>query len=294
MSSAPPILDGDLLHAFAAFARSLNFTHAARAVGLSQPALFERIGRLGEQVGAALYEREGRSLRLTTAGTRVAAFACEELARATAFLGELRGEDPRQAVTLVAGEGAYLYLLGPALRAFARAEPSIHLELLTRGGKDSVLAVREGAAQLAVAAIDLVPDDLRAHELLRTPLCVALPADHRLARRKRVRLAELAGERLVLSPAGHAHRELVGHALAGLQPHAEPPLEADGWPLMIHFVGLGLGVAIVNGLCKLPREVVARPVSELGSVTYRLLWRRAAALPPAAKALQARIVALAA
>lgn len=294
MPSAPPILDGDLLHAFAAFARCLNFTHAARAVGLSQPALFERIGRLAEQVGAALYERDGRALRLTAAGTRVAAFAREELARAAAFLGELRGEDRRAAVTLAAGEGAYLYLLGPALRAFARAEPTTALHLLTRGGKDSVIAVREGAAQLAVAAIDLVPADLRAHDLLQTPLCVALPSTHRLARRKTVRLAELAGERLVLSPTGHAHRELVGHALAGLQPHAEPPLEADGWPLMIHFVGLGLGVAIVNGLCKLPRDVVARPVRELGSVTYRLLWRRGAALPPAAAALQARILGLAA
>ncbi len=294
MSSAPPILDGDLLHAFAAFALTLNFTHAARAVGLSQPALFERIGRLAEQLGAALYEREGRTLRLTAAGTRVAAFAREELARASAFLGELHGEDRRQTVTLAAGEGAYLYLLGPALRAFARADPDTTLCLLTRGGKDSVSAVREGAAQLAVAAIDLVPDDLLAHDLLRTPLCVAVASDHRLARRKHVRLAELAGERLVLSPSGHAHRELVGHALAGLQPHAKPPLEADGWPLMIHFVALSLGVAIVNGLCKLPREVVARPVRELGSVTYRLLWRRGARLPPAAAALQARLLALAA
>ena len=294
MSSAPPILDGDLLHAFAAFALTLNFTHAARAVGLSQPALFERIGRLAEQVGAALYEREGRTLRLTATGTRVAAFAREELARASAFLGELHGEDRRQTVTLAAGEGAYLYLLGPALRAFARADPDTTLCLLTRGGKDSVSAVREGAAQLAVAAIDLVPDDLLAHDLLRTPLCVAVASDHRLARRKHVRLAELAGERLVLSPSGHAHRELVGHALAGLQPHAKPPLEADGWPLMLHFVALGLGVAIVNGLCKLPREVVARPVRELGSVTYRLLWRRGARLPPAAAALQARLLALAA
>lgn len=293
MSSAPPILDGDLLHAFAAFALTLNFTHAARAVGLSQPALFERIGRLSEQVGAALYEREGRTLRLTAAGTRVAAFAREELARASAFLGELHGEDRRQSVTLAAGEGAYLYLLGPALRAFARAAPDTTLCLLTRGGKDSVSAVREGAAQLAVAAIDLVPEDLLARDLLRTPLCVAVASDHHLARRKTVRLAELAGERLVLSPSGHAHRDLVGHALAGLQPHANPPLEADGWPLMIHFVALGLGVAIVNGLCKLPREVVARPVRELGSVTYRLLWRRGAALPPAAAALQARLLAIA-
>lgn len=289
MLSAAPILDGELLRAFAAFADALNFTHAARAVGLSQPALFERIQRLADQVGAALYEREGRQLRLTEAGARVAAFAREELTRAQTFIHELRGEARREAVTLAAGEGSYLYLLGPALRSFARDRPDVSLRLLTRGSRDAVAAVREGAAQLGVAVLDLVPEDMLVRDLVTTPLCVALAATHRLAKRRAIRLADLAGERLVLTPAGQAHRDLVGRALAGLPGSGEPPLEADGWPLMLRFAGLGLGVAIVNGICELPRGVVARPLRELGSVTYRVFWRRGAALAPAACELRERL-----
>lgn len=293
MPSAIPILDGELLVAFVAFADALNFTHAARAVGLSQPALFERIQRLADDVGAALYEREGRRLQLTEAGVRVAAFARDELARAEQFLGDLRGETRREAVVLAAGEGSYLYLLGPALRAFTRDVPAASLRLLTRGAKDAAEAVREGAAQLAVAVLDLVPEDLVARDLVRTPLCVAVCDGHRLAGKRLVRLADLAGERLILTPAGQSHRDHVARALAGLAGSAEPPLEADGWPLMLRFAGLGLGVAIVNGVCELPRGVVARPVRELGSVTYRLLWRRGGQLPPAAAALRDAILALA-
>lgn len=292
MPSAAPILDGELLRALVAFAEHLNFTRAARAVGLSQPAFFERIQRLAAEVGAALYEREGRLLRLTDAGARVAAFAREELARSQALLAELRGDARREVVTLAAGEGSYLYLLGPALRAFTRANPDTSLRLLTRGSRDAVLAVREGAAHLAVAVLDLVPDDLVARDLLRTPLCVALAADHRLAARRTLRLTDLAGERLVLAPAGQAHRDHVGRALGDLAARADPPIEADGWPLMLHFAGLGLGVAIVNGVCHLPPGVVARPVRELGSVTYRVLTRRGAALPPPAARLHDELLAL--
>lgn len=294
MSSAAPILDGELLRAFAAFADALNFTHAAQVVGLSQPAMFERIARLTEDVGAALYERHGRQLRLTDAGVRVAAFAREELARAHAFLADLRGDARRERVVLAAGEGSYLYVLGPALRGFTRDHPDATLCLLTRGGPDALLAVREGAAHLAVGVIDLVPEDLDAHDLLRTPLCAVMAAAHPLARRRSLRLSDLAGQRLILTPLGQTHREFVGRALAGLPAPAEPPLEADGWPLMLHLAGLGLGLAIVNGICVLPRGAVARPIRELGHVTYRLIVRRGAVLPPAATRLRDRILALAA
>jgi LysR family transcriptional regulator, low CO2-responsive transcriptional regulator len=66
-------------------------------------------------------------------------------------------------------------------------------------------------------------------------------------------------------------------------------LEADGWPLMTRFVQLGLGVDVVDGVYDLPPGVVARPLPELGSVTYRLLTRRGASLSDDAKLLATRI-----
>jgi DNA-binding transcriptional LysR family regulator len=54
---------------------------------------------------------------------------------------------------------------------------------------------------------------------------------------------------------------------------------------MLRFVELGLGVAVVNGICAAPKRVVLRPIPELGTVSYRLLRRRSTNLSPAAEQL---------
>jgi DNA-binding transcriptional LysR family regulator len=291
MQSVPPILDHEQLRAFAAFADSLSFTRAAKACGLSQPALFERVQRLGSALDTRLYERDGKALRLTEAGVRVAAFARGLLAQTSAFLGELRGVQPREAVTLAAGEGAFLYLLGPAITGFA-AEQTASLRLLTYGARAASEAVLSGEAELAVAVLDLVPDGLVAQDIVRTPLCAAMSPSHPLAKKRRVTLAELSQERLVLPPPGRSHRDFVGRAIARLGREVAPPIEADGWPLVLKFAALGLGVAVINGICELPPAVVTRPIPELGTVTYRLLHRRGSELGAAAARLAEAILAL--
>jgi DNA-binding transcriptional LysR family regulator len=282
------MVDTELLRSFVTFAETLNFTHAARRAGLSQPAFFERIQRLEAALDLSLYEKNGRVLALTAAGTQVLAFARDTDARFADFLAELRHETPRRPVTLAAGEGAYLYLLGPAIAAFAR-KSSAELELLTVGGRGVVEALRRGDADLAVAAIDLVPASITAQDLVETPLCVALPDAHPLSKRRSLRMAHLGEERFILTPEGQLHRDLVSRALAQRGRAPRRVLVADGWPLMLAFVQMGLGVAIVNGICALPRGVVVRPLEELGSVTYRLLRRKNAALSPDAEALAAQI-----
>lgn len=294
MESAGPILDGDLLRAFAAFAATLNFTRAARDVGLSQPALFERVQRLSADLGP-LYERSGRQLSLTPRGKKVAAYAREVLARGETFARELRGEPTRETVVLAAGEGAFLYVLGPALARFASDAPTENgwgIRLLTLGAPSTCDAVRTGEAQLGVGVLDVVPPELVARDVLRCPLAAALPRAHPLARRRTVRLADLGRERLILPPEGRSHRDLIGRAIAKLGHEITLPIEADGWPLMLQFAALGLGIAIVNGVCTPPRGVVLRPIPELGTVRYRLVVRRGAALPPPALRLAERILEL--
>jgi len=268
--SPQPIVDAELLRAFVTFAQELNFTRAARKVGLSQPALFERIRRLSDQAGVPLYLRKGRELQLTPQGVELCAFGRDLLARGAAFSRSLRGEQ-HESVTLAAGEGAYLYLLGPALAAFAK-DPA-RLEVLTLGGPSACAAVQRGEAHLAVGVFDLVPRGLHARELLVTPICAALPRKHPLARAARVPLKALADERLIMAPEGQSHRALVGRALASVGGTVTARVEADGWPLMLAFVAAGLGVAVVNGICRPPPGVVLRAIPELGVVKYQLLGR---------------------
>lgn len=284
MLSELQILDAELLGAFVTFSETLNFTHAARQLHLSQPALFERIRRLSQILETPLYERSGRALRLTEQGQRVAAFARESLRRTDGFLRELRGQAAQKAVTLAAGEGAFLYALGPALSRYARGGGA--LNLLTLGATSAAEAVRTGQADLAFTILDVPPPGLLAEEILRVPMCAAIPARHPLARRTKIRLEDLEGARLILPPTGRLYRDLVARFAAKGGADLEPPLEADGWPLMMAFVKAGLGVAIVNGSCAPPAGVRLFPVKELGTVAYRLLWRKGAELSEGAGALR--------
>jgi DNA-binding transcriptional LysR family regulator len=265
------MIKSEWLEAFIAFGERLNFTHAARALHLSQPALFVQIQKLGEAVGVPLYDKSGQKLLLTDAGERLLAHAREERERSRELLDELRTGSAHPTVTLAAGTGSYLYLLGPAIRAFRRASTA-RLQKLQRDRRGTVEAVRRGEAQLGVAAFDALPEDLESRLLTRVPEVLVLPRQHRLAKKGQVRLTDLDGESLIVPPVGQPQRATLEQALAGVS--WQVAVEATGWSLVLRFVELGLGLTVVNGCCEIPRGLVARPVAELPSVAYHLVSRR--------------------
>ncbi len=262
----------DRIDAFIAFAERRSFTHAARDLHLSQPALFAQIQKLEEHLGVSVYRREGRTLHLTPEGERLLGFARELRERVTAFEADLRGESTDTPVTLVAGRGSYLYLLGPGLRRFQRGRWPLRALV---GSRDAcVEAVKIGRAHVGVtAALGPAPEGLVVRSLHEVSSMLAFPAGHRFERRRRLRLADLDGEPLVAPPSGRGQRTWIERALrdAGVSPTVA--VEADGWDLLLHMVSLGLGVAIVNDSCRLPRGVKARPFTGLPSTEYVLLAR---------------------
>lgn len=262
------------LATFALFARELNFSRTARLLHLSQPAVFAQVKRLGEALGVPLYRRQGQRLALTAAGQRVAAFAADLAARAEQLRAELAGTPPTSPVTLCAGEGAYLYLLGEAIHRFSREHPA--LRLLTRDAEGTVDALLSGEAHLGVAVLD-PPPELESCVLAEFGQVLVVPRAHPLARRRRaIRLADLAHARLVVPPAGRPLRLLLEATLRAAGVPWEVGVEASGWPLLLHFVSLGAGLAVVNGCCALPRGLVALPLPALPPTRYLLLRRRGA------------------
>lgn len=284
-------MDLDLLPAFVAFADTLNFTRAAEALHLSQPAVHMQVRRLEEAVGVPLYRRVGRRIELTAAGAELARFGRETAERQTAVLELLRGQAASQPAVLAAGEGAFLYLLGPAIRSYLRSGPT-PLRLLTLAGDGPIDAVRSGVAHLGVA-VGAVPEGLLHEELTSVELVLVMPRDHALAARRRVALRDLRGVRLVAPPADRPHRRTLDDALGRAGVQWDVAVEASGWELMIHFVELGLGLAVVNACCRIPSTLTARPIPELPPVQYRLVRRAGSTDHPGAKALLERVRACA-
>ena len=262
----------DWLEAFLTFSESMNFTRAAEVMNISQPALHVKIKHLAEELGQPLYRKIGRDLVLTPAGRLVAAHARDQRQQATAFLEKLHTGNSRSPVVLCAGAGAYLYLLGPAISRFTQAAYS-PLNLVT-GDKDRTIdLVASGEAHLGVTALDSLPAGLTATTLTDVDQILVLPRGHRLARKKTPGLADLEGEALIVPPPDRPHRSMLNRLLMNTGTSWRVAVETNGWELMMHFVGLGVGLAIVNGGCRVPPELVTKPLRELPGIRYHILER---------------------
>lgn len=256
------MIDSDQLEAFRVFAEHLNFTRAARVLHLSQPALHTKIQRLSDALGVALYVREGRTLRLTSHGVATLAHARAAFEQDARFAERLQGGGQARTLVLAAGEGALLYLLGPAIQAWAAP-----IRVLTRDGPGAVDAVASGLAHLGVCAGDSVTGVV-ATPLVDVGAVVMMPADHALAQRRTVEPADLEGARLVVPPPHSRHRDALERVLRNASVRWEPAVEAHGWPVMVHLAHLGLGLAVVNACCTAPPGMVARPFPALAAVRY--------------------------
>ncbi len=271
MTSEAPRIDLDAALAFATFAESMNFSAAARRLHLSQPALHVKIGKLAARLALPLYRREGRALTLTRHGERVAAFGRAVAAQRRELQAELDGADAT--LTLAAGEGAYLYLLGGGIRHYLRGEGR-RLRLLTRDRDGAVAAVLDGHAELGVAPLLRPPPELQAELLTEVGQRLVVPVRHPLARRRRLALADLGGLDLIVSPAGGPQREMLEQRLAAAGVPWRVAVEARGWELMLQFVRMGVGVTVVNACCRLPAGLVGIALPELPMLRYHLFRRR--------------------
>lgn len=257
------------MRAFAVFAERLNFTSAAAALHISQPSLHVKIQKLGTGLGVDLYRREGRRLVLTEEGERLAAFAQDSRRRVDDFLDDLGEGSP--VVRIAAGRGALRWVISSAIRRIARAGRTV--EVLTANRDAAIAAVLSGQSDVAVTALDPPPSTVASKKIASFPQVLVVPAAHPLADRTRVRVAELEGLDLLLPPPGRPHRRAIDRALAAAGVSCRVAAEVDGWDLLVHFAGLGLGATVVNGCVQVPARLRAVAVADLPPVGYWAAWR---------------------
>jgi DNA-binding transcriptional LysR family regulator len=226
-----------------------SFTAAAEALGYTQSAVSRQIAAMEEAAGTSLFERLPRGVRPTSAGTVMLRHAGAVLARVDAATLELGGLRDRLEGRLAVG--AFPSALGVLIpRAFARlrrAHPAVVTTLREGTTPEHLRRLRGGRMEVVVIAMD--PDtpplleDLRADLLFEGRLLVAVPADHRLARRGIVNVDELEHEPWIVGDAGG------GDPLLGVWPGSPgAPTIAYAirdWPARLGLVAAGLGLAVV-------------------------------------------------
>ncbi len=232
-----------------AVAETLNFTRAAERCLVVQSALSHQIARLEQELGARLFERTSRRVRLTAAGEAFlpAARQCLEAAEraaaeVAAAVGEVRG---RLAVGLISTVTAVDIPVG--LREFRGRHPQVRIGLRVGASKNLVEQVREGELDVAFLGLPTTfrPEGVTARELARGRLVAAVAPDHPLASRGRVPLRELAAEPFVDLPSGTAGRAQTDLAFAAAGLVRDVAFEVDEASYIPRLVGPGLAVAML-------------------------------------------------
>lgn len=259
----------DFLESFRVFAQTLNFSHAATQRHLSQPALHKQIRALQEDIGTQLYRRVGRNLELTEGGHRLARLAIETRNRIDDCRADILNENRTSSIGLVAGRGAYLYLLGRGIQRFTKK--GLKVDLMTGDSPATLLALKSGRAALGVTVVREIPEGYFGEMIREVRPHLVVSQSHALASRKSVGLKQLNTLPLILPPTPSPMRESLTTIFEHEDCELSIAMEASGWELMMHFASLGLGATIVNGCCRPPRGTVAIPIPSLPSAQYYLL-----------------------
>lgn len=252
---------------FREVARQLHYRKAAETLAVAQPALSRSIAQLETELGVDLLNRTRRKVELTPAGKALLE-RIEPLLRALAAV-------PADIQALAGGQAGHVRVaftglamatvLPGILRDFNRRYPGIRVELNESPTSAQLVALKNGEIACGFFHPDATPHPgLATKLLLQEKNGVLLPAEHPLARSRKLRLRELAGTPFVMFPRAH-NPGFYDRVLAAFQAAGVTPKIADEvWPRSnaIGLVRAGLGATFMcpSEAKQLPEEVTFRPL----------------------------------
>ncbi|MFV2175093.1 LysR family transcriptional regulator [Actinomadura sp. LOL_016] len=282
------------LEYFVAVTEEASFTRAAARLHVAQPGVSAQIRQLERELGQPLFDRSGRTVRLTEAGELVlpharAALAAVHGARRSVdeLTGLLRGH-----VTIGTFDWVAALDLPGMLAGFHRDHPNVEITVVQHDSATLAGELRVGRVDLAFLSIgDDPPAGLATEVVFEQDLVAAAARDHPLAGRATIPLRGLAEHALISLPKGTGVRAVLDRACAaaGLRPRVA--FEAGEPPVLAELAARGLGVAVVPASAA---EAFAGDLHVLPIVRPRLrgrvvlAWRAEGPRSPAARALTER------
>jgi DNA-binding transcriptional LysR family regulator len=232
---------------FQAVAKTLSFTRAAEHLSYSQSNVTSQVQALEHEFGTPLFERLGRRVVLTEAGTRFLPYA-ERLIQlaAEARSAMTEGAEPGGSLMIGACEVLCTYRLPAVLQSFRKRFPNVKLAIDSTHCSDLPAKLSRGAIDMAFIFDRYeLTDEFEHEELATEPLTLVVPADHRLSSQGSIPLRALDGERLLVNQPGCGHREFLEDALARSGTRVDLPLEFNSDEAIKQCVRSGIGVAFL-------------------------------------------------
>ena len=230
-------------------AKREHITQTADALNITQPALSKAIARLEEDLGAKLFDREGKNIRLNECG-QVALRYVEQLLYT---IGDMRAE----LAELSEGKAGKLRLgssfpshepnwLLDSIRSFSLARPDVSVSLIQYSSRQLQNALESRIIDLAVSTAPIRSPDIQWEELFVEKMGIILSVHHPLAGRESLSLSELRQERFYCNNANSDVQDLTYQFCeqAGFQPIIH--FEGDYPSFIGEAVSLGYGISMIS------------------------------------------------
>ena len=196
---------------FLAVAEHLSFTKAAAALHVSQPALSQQVRQLEESLGAQLFDRSGRTTRLTDAGDVYLLYARrahQELREAKNAIHDV-SDLSRGSLRIAVTPTFTTYLVGPLIEAFHSRHPKIAVNLKEISQERIEELLLAGELDVGIAFDEINTPDIEAIPLLNETLALVVNRKHRLAEERAITSKGLSVESLVLLSTEFATRDQI-------------------------------------------------------------------------------------
>lgn len=242
-------MDVRQLRYFLEVARLSNFTKAAEALRIAQPAVSMAVKKLEEELDLVLFNRQDKKVSLTAEGEIF-------LPHARRILDDLRGAELEMAELKGLSKGEVrigitpmisAYFFPDIIRDFKRSYPQLRVSVLGEGSGRIQKMIGQGELDMGVVAgsgSGSFPPTLEVRRFLREEIVVCVPLDHPFAGRRSVTLAEFIGEPLVFYKEGYYIREFFLEALKETGSAPDIVFETNLFSLVKSLVRNGTGISI--------------------------------------------------
>src|SRR6201996_1303863 len=230
-----------------AIADTGNFSRAAERCKIAQPSLSQQVLKLERDLGAKLFDRLGRSIRLTEAGRAFIPHAraiLEQMEMARTSVAD-QNADLRGSVAVGVIPTVAPYLMPGYTAAFAKKYPDAKLRIVEETTSVLVEGLRDLSIDVAILALPLRHKDLELFPIRTEPLFAALPGDDPRAAAESLALKNLRGESFVMLRDGHCFRDLSIATCTHARITPNIAFESDQFSSVLGMVAAGVGISLV-------------------------------------------------
>jgi LysR family hydrogen peroxide-inducible transcriptional activator len=230
-----------------AIADTGSFSRAAERCHVAQPSLSQQVQKLEEDLGAKLFDRLGRSVRLTEAGRAFLPHARSILQQMEAARSgvEDKRTDVRGNIAVGIIPTIAPYLMPQCVAAFSKNYPEARLRILEDTTPILVEGLRNLSIDVAILALPLRHKEFQLYPLRTEPLYAALAKAHPQAGAKSLSLRELRAEHFVMLRDGHCFRDLSLAACTRAKLNPRIAFESGQFSSLLGMVAAGVGVSLV-------------------------------------------------